>query len=170
MAAARDVLATACCLKSISTEKWLETSSVYTSLAPSLPERGVSLHAVPDPRPHLLRGKASFSQPSLETHPRQGVRTLVPACLCRERPQAGLKRVPGQGRSQVGLPWPGRAGNRCSPALAIHVQVHEMGILVATYPGCLLFTKKKKNCAAQWALTCWRWGAKWDKAEWEVYK
>lgn len=55
MAAARNILVIAYCLKFVSTEKRLETSQVYPSLAFSLPERGVPLRTARGGRPGQAR-------------------------------------------------------------------------------------------------------------------
>lgn len=55
MAAARNILVIAYCLRFISTEKCLETSWVYPSLAFSLPERGVPPRATRGGRPGQAR-------------------------------------------------------------------------------------------------------------------
>lgn len=55
MAAARNILVIAYCLKFVSTEKRLETSRVYPSLAFSLPERGVPPRTARGGRPGQAR-------------------------------------------------------------------------------------------------------------------
>lgn len=138
MAAAGNILVIAYCLKLISTEKCLETSSVYPSLAFSLPERGVPPHAArggrpgqaapaarpqgPCPQtPSSQRKSPPFLNPlpctrhrhaagRLGSHPWRGACTPAPARPCWARP--GIPRASGP---RVGLKWgpgQGRGGPR----------------------------------------------------------
>lgn len=134
MAATRIILVIPYCLKIVLTEKCLETSWVYPSLAFSLPERGVPPRAArggrpgqarplrqpcckaPAPRPHLLGGRAHLFS-TLSHTPDTITQQAGPAQDCRARPsipksltapRAGLKWGPGEGRGGPRWGWAGQ--------------------------------------------------------------
>lgn len=134
MAAARNILAIAYCLKFISTEKHLETSSVYPSLAFSLPERGVPPHAARGGRPGQAAPPALPQGPCPQTpssqrksppflnplpctrhchaaggpgsHPRRGACTPAPVRPCQARP--GIPKASGPLGWAEMEPWAGQ--------------------------------------------------------------